>query len=246
MAERIFISREIMGDGQMSVRTRAWGTLTGLLLIHLGAVVWWIASASDAANLQVQWTFALLVALLRDRGGEGCDRIRFSSAILNSLAISRTDASGTTLTTSVVMTSAAVNMASSHGFAREWPPPRHVRARATLPGGRLEREPIPYALETDWPVGAGGFEPLHFQNRTLSLGGGIRTSASGNQIRCTRCRAKRAFDAVRWSPETFANKALPDHFRIECRGSNPPAPARQSGLHQLIAELGDASAPLVR
>ena len=121
----------------MSVRTRAWGTLTGLLLIHLGAVVWWIASASDAANLQVQWTFALLVALLRDRGGEGCERIRFSSAILNSLAISRTDVSGTTVTTSVVMTSAAVNMASSHGFAREWPPPRHVRARTTLPGGRL-------------------------------------------------------------------------------------------------------------
>jgi hypothetical protein len=29
--------------------------------------------------------------------------------------------------------------------------------------------------------------------KTLSLGGGIRTSASGNQIRCTRCRAKRAF-----------------------------------------------------
>ena len=42
--------------------------------------------------------------------------------------------------------------------------------------------------------------------KTRSLGGGIRTSASGNQIRCTRCRAKRAFDAVRWSPETFANK----------------------------------------
>jgi hypothetical protein len=25
----------------------------------------------------------------------------------------------------------------------------------------FERDPIPYALETDWPVGAGGFEPLH-------------------------------------------------------------------------------------
>jgi hypothetical protein len=23
------------------------------------------------------------------------------------------------------------------------------------------RDPISYALETDWPVGAGGFEPLH-------------------------------------------------------------------------------------
>ena len=25
----------------------------------------------------------------------------------------------------------------------------------------FERDPIPYALETDWPVEAGGFEPLH-------------------------------------------------------------------------------------
>ena len=25
----------------------------------------------------------------------------------------------------------------------------------------FERDPIPYALETDWPVGAAGFEPPH-------------------------------------------------------------------------------------
>ena len=25
----------------------------------------------------------------------------------------------------------------------------------------FERDPISYALETDWPVGAAGFEPLH-------------------------------------------------------------------------------------
>src|SRR5258705_12790019 len=25
----------------------------------------------------------------------------------------------------------------------------------------FERDPIPYALETDWPAGAAGFEPLH-------------------------------------------------------------------------------------
>ena len=30
-----------------------------------------------------------------------------------------------------------------------------------------ERGPIPYALETDWPVGAAGFEPLHIRNRNL-------------------------------------------------------------------------------
>jgi hypothetical protein len=27
----------------------------------------------------------------------------------------------------------------------------------------FERDPIQYALETDWPVEAGGFEPLHFR-----------------------------------------------------------------------------------
>jgi hypothetical protein len=27
----------------------------------------------------------------------------------------------------------------------------------------FERDPISYALETDWPVGAAGFEPLHFR-----------------------------------------------------------------------------------
>ena len=33
-----------------------------------------------------------------------------------------------------------------------------------------ERDPIPYALETDWPVGAAGFEPLHFgSDRPVSV-----------------------------------------------------------------------------
>jgi hypothetical protein len=27
----------------------------------------------------------------------------------------------------------------------------------------FEREPIPYALEIDWPPGAAGFEPLHLR-----------------------------------------------------------------------------------
>jgi hypothetical protein len=31
------------------------------------------------------------------------------------------------------------------------------------------REPIPYALETDWPVGAAGFEPLHLEIRSAEL-----------------------------------------------------------------------------
>jgi hypothetical protein len=35
----------------------------------------------------------------------------------------------------------------------------------------FERNPIPYALKTDWPVEAAGFEPLHL--RSLSLGTGL-------------------------------------------------------------------------
>ena len=31
------------------------------------------------------------------------------------------------------------------------------------PVWHFERDPIPYALETDWPVGAAGFEPLHLR-----------------------------------------------------------------------------------
>ena len=30
-------------------------------------------------------------------------------------------------------------------------------------GAHFERDPIPYALDIDWPVGAGGFEPLHLK-----------------------------------------------------------------------------------
>ncbi len=31
----------------------------------------------------------------------------------------------------------------------------------------FRRDPISYALETDWPVGAAGFEPLHFESDPL-------------------------------------------------------------------------------
>src|SRR6185436_3613989 len=33
----------------------------------------------------------------------------------------------------------------------------------------FERDPIPYALETDWPVGAAGFEPLHLRIRSADV-----------------------------------------------------------------------------
>src|SRR3954451_3710185 len=48
----------------------------------------------------------------------------------------------------------------------------------------LERDPISYALETDWPAGAAGFEPLHLgcnSPKTPSQGVRIRTLASWNQ-----------------------------------------------------------------
>jgi hypothetical protein len=43
----------------------------------------------------------------------------------------------------------------------------------------FERDPIPYALETDWPVGAAGFEPLHQESCSGTLAAKLR-------IRCAR------------------------------------------------------------
>jgi hypothetical protein len=44
---------------------------------------------------------------------------------------------------------------------------------------RFERDLIPYALETDCPLGAGGFEPLHLEIRSASVGHPLRL--------CLRC-----------------------------------------------------------
>jgi hypothetical protein len=38
-----------------------------------------------------------------------------------------------------------------------------VVARNAAISWHFERDPISYALETDWPVGAAGFEPLHIR-----------------------------------------------------------------------------------
>jgi hypothetical protein len=38
--------------------------------------------------------------------------------------------------------------------------PDHFEQNAAI-SRHFERDPIPYALETDWPVGAAGFEPVH-------------------------------------------------------------------------------------
>ena len=43
----------------------------------------------------------------------------------------------------------------------------------------FERDPSPYALETDWPVGAAGFEPLHLE---ISSGELHRGSTAGSSV----------------------------------------------------------------
>ena len=86
-------------------------------------------------------------------------------------------------------------------FRRRRPSPYERNAAISR---HFERDPIPYALETDWPVGAGGFEPLHVRigirqdsqpgrrdsnlcildcnsPKTPSQGVRIRTSASWNR-----------------------------------------------------------------
>jgi hypothetical protein len=52
------------------------------------------------------------------------------------------------------------NPASVASFRRRRPDPYERNAAISW---HFERDPIPYALETDWPVEAGGFEPLHFR-----------------------------------------------------------------------------------
>jgi hypothetical protein len=49
-----------------------------------------------------------------------------------------------------------------------------------------ERDPIPYALETDWPVGAAGFEPLHLRSelpRLSAWGTALELARLGLQVR---------------------------------------------------------------
>src|SRR5712672_2836597 len=41
--------------------------------------------------------------------------------------------------------------------------------RAQPMAGIPQRDPISYALETDWPVGAAGFEPLHLEIRSAEF-----------------------------------------------------------------------------
>jgi hypothetical protein len=62
---------------------------------------------------------------------------------------------------------------------------------------------IPYALETDWPVGAGGFEPLHSR---IGIGQDSQPRRRSSNLRTRESDPlhslshKRGFDVVRWSP----------------------------------------------
>jgi hypothetical protein len=62
------------------------------------------------------------------------------------------------------------------------PPPYQSHRSASA--RQLERDPIPYALETDWPVGAAGFEPPHLEIRSAELHRAKRGSwAAGQRLR---------------------------------------------------------------
>jgi hypothetical protein len=69
------------------------------------------------------------------------------------------------------------------------------------PGGfwllRRFRDPIAYALETDWPVGAKGFEPCISESECA------KTLSSGREDSnlCISKSSKRRIWTVSWSPQ---------------------------------------------
>jgi hypothetical protein len=91
---------------------------------------------------------------------------------------------------------------------------------------RFERDLIPYALETDCPLGAAGFEPLHLEIRSAQLhpaSTGFRRRSGAPLIRDAQVRvpppglrvlAKLAngllhIDLVREVPEAMKPRAIP-------------------------------------
>ncbi len=79
--------------------------------------------------------------------------------------------------------------------------------------GIFERDPIPYALDTDWPVGAAGFEPLHLEIRSAELHLLFATKHAHGALDA-ECRFPYALDTD-WP--VGAAGFEPPHFRIRSR-----------------------------
>ena len=93
----------------------------------------------------------------------------------------------------------------------------------------VTRGPIQYELDADWLAGAAGFEPLHLEIRSAELhpaSTGFRRRSGAPLIRDAQ---------VRVPPPGLRVLANSDLI-IRCRGSNPAAPARQSGFHRVTYE----------
>ena len=103
------------------------------------------------------------------------------------------------------------------------------RGRNAAISRHVERDPIPYALETDWPVGAAGFEPLHLEIRSAELhpaSTAFRRRSGAALIRDAQVRVPPPGLRVLASSEI-------------CRGSNPAAPTGQSvsnASHMKVAQ----------
>jgi hypothetical protein len=82
-------------------------------------------------------------------------------------------------------------------------------ASAKRPWTIGKRDRIPYALETDWLVGAAGFEPLHIESefaKTLSPGGRTRTCAS--RIKDARAHFLQRVSGARSTPRSCLMKQI--------------------------------------
>ena len=62
----------------------------------------------------------------------------------------------------------------------------HVLMNERPPFRGISRDLIPYALETDWPLEGGGFEPLHFGIRSAAVDHGLKLSP-GMRSGTTNC-----------------------------------------------------------
>ena len=104
---------------------------------------------------------------------------------------------------------AAKNQTPKYPFQRQEPKPTFVASfrtprlntylRNAAISRRFERDPIPYALETECPLGVGGFEPLHFRI-------GIRQNSQRGRRDSNLCISKSSKGrnwTVSWSPQPY-------------------------------------------